>query len=97
MRSPWTFGMLALSLIAGVLWAADPEYGGHCAMAMSKGAALPTNCSVFWVSPEDKLYCFISEAARDEFLKTPVANLQKATEFWEDPGFWERFNRQKQN
>lgn len=54
-----------------------------------------TNCSVVWISPEDKLYCFANEQARDEFVKLPVANLKRAQEFWEDPAFWERFNRQR--
>ena len=97
MKPVLSLGMLVLSLVAGVASGGEPEFGGQCAMSMTKGDAVTTDCSVFWVSPDDKTYCFANEAARAEFLKTPVANLQKAKAFWDDPAFWERFNRQKQN
>lgn len=40
--------------------AVDPEFNGQCAMGMSEGKKQATNCSVFWVGPDDKLYCFFN-------------------------------------
>jgi hypothetical protein len=81
--------LLILSLSAATAVAADPEFEGHCAMSVSVGARLPTDCSVVWISPEDKLYCFSSEQAKAAFMRDPVTNEQRAQANWKDPKFWE--------
>jgi hypothetical protein len=81
--------LLALSLAAAAAVAADPEFEGHCAMSVSAGARLPTDCSVVWISPEDKLYCFSSEQAKAAFMRDPRTNEQRAQANWKDPKFWE--------
>jgi hypothetical protein len=78
-----------LALPAAALMADDPEFGGHCAMSVSAGARLPTDCSVVWISPEDKLYCFSSEQAKAAFMRDPRTNEQRAQANWKDPKFWE--------
>ena len=89
------------AVIAGVLWAMalgasagkEPELGGNCAMSLSTGVVLPTDCSIFWISGDDKLYCFMNPLAKAEFVQSAEANLAKARAFWEDPAFWERRQR----
>jgi hypothetical protein len=66
-------------------YAADPEFNGQCAMGMAEGKKHSTNCSVLWVGPDDKLYCFASPAAKQKFLQSPRENLTRAQAFWEDP------------
>lgn len=65
--------------------AADPEFDGQCALGMSEGKKVATNCSVLWVGPDDKLYCFFNQAAKEKFLKSPKENLMRAQAAWEDP------------
>ena len=48
-------------------YAADPEFDGECSMGLSVGKKLATDCSVFWVGPDDKLYCFFNQAAKEKF------------------------------
>lgn len=80
------FGLLfalLLTLFTNV-YAADPEYDGQCTMGMAEGRQRHTDCSVLWVSPDDKLYCFASPEAKQQFLKAPKENLMRAQAFWED-------------
>jgi hypothetical protein len=74
---------LLLMLFANAC-AADPEYDGQCTMGMALGVQQHTDCSVLWVSPDDKLYCFASPEAKQLFLKAPKENLVRAQAFWED-------------
>jgi hypothetical protein len=89
-----TAAVLAAALVTAAAYAADPEFEGHCAMSVSVGARLPTDCSVVWISPEDKLYCFSSEQAKSAFMRDPRSNEQRAQANWKDPKFWEE--RQKE-
>ena len=66
-------------------YAVDPEFGGQCAMGLSEGRQMATNCSVLWVAPDDKLYCFHNQAAKERFMQAPKENLSRAQAFWEDP------------
>ena len=75
--------------------AAEPEFDGNCAMSVSLGNKLPTTCSVVWISPQDKLYCFSSENAKQAFMEDPAGNERKAQAFWKDPSFWERLKQQE--
>lgn len=54
-------------------------------MAMSEGRRVSTDCSILWVAPDDKVYCFYDEAAKRKFLSDPQANLRRAQASWQDP------------
>ncbi|MBA2594366.1 MAG: hypothetical protein H0U97_19840 [Gammaproteobacteria bacterium] len=56
--------------------AAEPEFN----KAMKKH--VPTDCSVTWTADSGKVYCFSSEDARAEFLKTPEIHIAGAETFW---------------
>ncbi len=60
--------------------AAEPEFGGSCAMGLAEGKRVKTDCSIAWTSPGGKLYCFGTEDSKAVFLKDPEANIRKATE-----------------
>ena len=75
--------------------AAEPEYGGKCAMSVAAGHPVPTDCSIYWISPEDKLYCFSSVAARDMFVANAPRNEKLADAFWRDPAFWDKLKGQQ--
>jgi hypothetical protein len=74
---------------------AEPQFGGHCAMSVAQGTPVPTDCSIYWISPQDKLYCFVSAQARDRFLADSKRNQTLADAFWRDPAFWERLKEQQ--
>ncbi len=76
-------------------YAVDPEFNGQCAMGMAEGRKMSTNCSVLWVGPDDKLYCFHNQAAKDRFLESPKENLTRAQAFWEDPENLKRLIRRE--
>ncbi len=73
----------------------DPEFGGQCALGMSEGNAIATDCSVFWVAPNDKVYCFHDEEAKRKFLQAPTANLSRAQAKWQDPDNLKRLLRKE--
>jgi hypothetical protein len=83
-----------LALFSNV-YGADPEFDGQCAMHMALGQKTPTDCSILWVGPDDKIYCFANEAAKQKFLQSPKENLQRAQAFWEDPENLKRLIRRE--
>lgn len=89
---------LVLALVCGAAWAGDsrtPEFDGYCAYSLANGGEMKTSCEVVWISPEDKSYCFMNEAARDAFVKDAARNLRKAKAFWEDPAYWEKLKAEE--
>ncbi len=60
--------------------AADPEFGGQCAMGLAEGKRIKTDCAVNWTAPDGKLYCFGNEDSKATFLKDPDNNIRKAAE-----------------
>jgi len=88
-------------LLASTTWAtaaepeAEPEGGGRCAMSAANGSSLPTSCSVVWISPQDKLYCFSSEGAKRVFLQDPERNERRAQAFFKDPSLWEKVKKEE--
>ena len=66
-------------------YAVDPEYGGECTLGLSEGKHYVTDCSVFWLGPNDKVYCFATEGARNKFLQAPKENISRAQASWDDP------------
>lgn len=96
MQSWKRLALAALFLASAWAVAADPEPegGGHCAMSAANGSSLPTSCSVVWISPQDKLYCFSSEAAKRIFLQDPEKNERRAQAFFKDPSLWEKLKKE---
>src|SRR5574341_219357 len=88
---------LAALLVAasGGVLGAEKQFGGHCAMSVAEGKPVPTDCSIYWISPEDKLYCFLNTQARDRFVADAKRNSTLADAFWRDPAFWERLKEQQ--
>ena len=86
--------LLCLSCVA-LGHAAETQFGGQSAMSVAAGKPVPTNCSVYWISPEDKLYCFSNVAARDMFIANAPRNEKLADAFWRDPAFWEKLKSQQ--
>ena len=84
---------VGLIAVAGSLLAAEPEFDGNCAMSAAVGSKLPTTCSVVWISPQDKLYCFSSEMAKQAFMKDPAGNELRAQSFWKDPNLLEKLKK----
>lgn len=85
---------------ATVAFAGDvksPEFDGYCAYSLANGGENKTGCEVVWISPEDKLYCFMNETAKSEFVKDAARNIRKARAFWEDPSFWEKLKKQEES
>src|ERR1700722_6286051 len=62
--------------------ASQPECGGQCAMSLAEGEQVATDCSVKWVGPDGKTYCFGNEDAKKRFLKDQQGNLDRAREFF---------------
>jgi hypothetical protein len=63
---------------------AHGEFDDSCALGMSEGQTIHTDCSVNWTDPDDgKVYCFSSESSKETFLKDPKGNIAKAKEFME--------------
>ena len=95
--------MLSRLLVSALLFvavigfgrAADAQFEGKCAMSVAMGTPVPTDCSVYWISKEEKLYCFSSVAAREMFLANAPRNEQLADAFWRDPAFWEKLKNQQ--
>jgi hypothetical protein len=85
---------LAAAATVSVL-AAEKQFEGKCAMSVASGTPVPTDCSIYSISPEDKLYCFSSVAARDAFVSNAPRNEKLADAFWRDPAFWEKLKNQQ--
>lgn len=85
-------GAVLLAAVSGA-FAAEPELDGNCAMSAAMGSKLPTSCSVVWISPQDKLYCFSSEAAKQAFMRDPAGNELRAQNFWKDPNILDKLKR----
>lgn len=72
-----------LSAIATAGYAAqDAGFGDYCAMGMSLGQKIVTDCSITWDSREGKTYCFNSEESKARFLENPEFNLVRANEYY---------------
>jgi len=46
MRTIVSLGFVILLALAALAWGADPEYDGHCALGMSQGTSISTDCAV---------------------------------------------------
>ena len=57
------------------------EFDNSCAMGLTEGQTIKTDCSVSWTAPDGKVYCFSSEKSKETFLKNAEANIKKAQDF----------------
>jgi YHS domain-containing protein len=73
---PALAGVFALAL-ATAAFAATGEFDNLCAQGLATGQKIQTDCSINGVVG-GKTYCFGSEAAKAEFMKSPEASLAKA-------------------
>jgi hypothetical protein len=78
-------GAAALLMLCGLLLstkagAAEPEFGGSCAMGLAEGKRIKTDCAINWTAADGKLYCFGNEDSKAAFLKDPEVNIQRARE-----------------
>jgi hypothetical protein len=58
-----------------------PQFGGHDAIAIVRGAATPGHPSL-WLIEESHLYLFYSDEARAAFAKDPESALEAAERYW---------------
>ncbi len=56
------------------------EFGNHCAMGLTMGKQVTTDCTINWKDPaNDKTYCFSSEDMKTQWAKNTTSNEAKAT------------------
>jgi hypothetical protein len=74
--------LLAMLVLAfpATAFAAEPEFGGYCAMGLANHQLIKTNCTVSWTGRDGKLYCFSSDGAKAKFLEATDENIQRATD-----------------
>ena len=75
--------------------AGGPEFDGQCTMGLAEGRSAATDCSVLWLGPDDKIYCFASPTAKETFLKSPKENLSRAQAYWDSPDNLKRLIRKE--
>ena len=95
MRNFVSLGYSVLLAVTSPAWGAEPEYDGQCAMSMTEGTRISTDCAIVWLSPEGKIYCFFNQAAKEKFLQAPQENLQRAQAFWVNPAVPKQIRRQQ--
>ena len=95
MRVLMSFSLAIVLAVATPARGADAEYDGHCAYGMSEGTAISTDCTVVWLSPEGKIYCFFNQAAKEKFLQAPKENLMRAQAYWDNPAVLRQIRRQQ--
>ena len=71
---------IALAIVAPA-HAATGEFGDSCTMGLASGQTVKTDCSVSWTDAEGSVFCFSSESSKEQFLKDPKTNMQKARDF----------------
>ncbi|ODR98089.1 hypothetical protein AUC68_11390 [Methyloceanibacter methanicus] len=75
--------VIGLSGSAALAAGALGEFGNNCAWGLTQGQKKYTDCSIHETVGE-KIYCFSKQAAKDEFMKDPDGNVQKAESFYND-------------
>jgi len=78
LRNLGILAIIVLSIVASR--AAEPEFGGQCAMGLADGKRIKTDCTINWTAADGKLFCFGNEDSKAIFLKDPETNIRKATE-----------------
>jgi hypothetical protein len=79
---PWYFATAAnRDAFASAPDVYAPRYGGHCAMALSRGYLSDGNPR-FYALKDQRLYLFYSGANRDAFVMSPYAALEHSEHNW---------------
>ena len=73
-------GAFLLGLTTAAL-AANGEFGNMCAMSLAAGKDTQTDCSING-QYLGKTYCFGSDEAKVQFMKSPDENIAKATAYY---------------
>jgi YHS domain-containing protein len=73
-------GAFLLSMASAAL-AVSGEFNNMCAQGLVMGKAVKTDCSVN-ATYKGKTYCFGNEQAKQDFMKDPDANLEKAEAYY---------------
>ncbi|MFD0988167.1 hypothetical protein [Methyloligella solikamskensis] len=75
---------LALGLATGSpVSAAGGAFDDYCAMGLASKQQVKTDCSINWIGPDNKLYCFSTNNSKEAFLKNPDGNISKAAAYFE--------------
>lgn len=61
--------------------AASGQYGNMCAMGLAMGKQIKTDCSISG-QIGGQTYCFGSQEAKKSFMKSPDANVAKASKYY---------------
>ncbi|HZP88667.1 MAG TPA: hypothetical protein VFB54_17795 [Burkholderiales bacterium] len=72
--------ILAGALLALSTSAFSAEFNNQCAWGLANGKNVPTDCKINMTRSDGKTYCFSSDEAMDNFMKSPTVNLKKAQE-----------------
>ena len=75
-------GALLLGLTTTAL-AVTGQFDNMCTQGLASGKEVKTDCSVN-TNYKGKTYCFGNEAAKEQFMKDPDANLAKAQKYYEE-------------
>ena len=67
--------------LATAAWAVNGEFGNLCAASLAGGKETQTDCSING-QYLGKTYCFGSDEAKVQFMKSPDENLAKATAYY---------------
>jgi len=63
--------------------AAGGAFDNYCAMGLASKQQVKTDCSINWIGPDNKLYCFSADASKEAFLKDPESNISRAEAYFE--------------
>jgi YHS domain-containing protein len=86
MRTSVKTPLLATALVLGLTtagFAATGQFDDMCAMGLSAGKEVKTDCSVN-ATYEGKTYCFGDEASKAQFMANPAENLAKAKQTYKE-------------
>ena len=78
--TPILAGAFALGLATAAM-AATGEFDNMCSWGLANQKDVKTDCSVN-TTIQGKTYCFSSDQAKADFMKSPDANLAKAQSFY---------------
>jgi YHS domain-containing protein len=84
MSKRYTTPALAVALVLGLAttaYAVTGEFSNMCSWGLANQKDVKTDCSVN-ATIKGKTYCFSSQEAKDNFMKSPDANLAKAESFY---------------
>ena len=70
---------LGIASSASAATPTEAQYGGHCALGLTMGKTVQTDCAISWTEPTShKMYCFSTEQAKTDWAKNTQVNIAKA-------------------